>query len=255
MTTAVDDGVWVRRFQPAAGATTSLVCFPHAGGSASFFAPVARSLTPEVDVLALQYPGRQDRRLEPTIESIPELADQLFEVLRGPSGPGGRRMAFFGHSMGATVAFEVVRRFEGECGVSPALLWASARRAPSIPADDRAVHRLDDDGLIAELRRLSGTDSALFADDELLRSLLPAIRGDYKAVEAYDCPAGVSVRCPITAFAGDTDPLTSLEQVSAWRGHTTGDFAVRVFPGGHFYLTARTAEVVRAIRERLGSDG
>ena len=254
MTTTTVDDVWVRRYRPAAGAKTSLVCFPHAGGSASFFAPVARSLPPAVEVLALQYPGRQDRRHEPTIESIPELADRLFEVLRGLPGSDGRRLAFFGHSMGATVAFEVIRRFEGECGVSPAMFWASARRAPSIPPDGRAVHRMDDEGLIAELRRVSGTDSALFADDELLRSLLPAIRGDYKAVETYACPAGAGVACPITVFAGDADPLTSADQVSAWRGHTTGDFAMRVFPGGHFYLTARTAEVVRAIRERLESD-
>jgi surfactin synthase thioesterase subunit len=250
MTLITETGTWIRRYRTAHADATTLVCFPHAGGSASFFAPIAHALAPSVEVLALQYPGRQDRRREPTIESIPRLADEAFDALRGSVGPAGRRFAFFGHSMGATIAFEVALRLEREVGAGPVMLWASARRAPSIPPDS-AVHRLDDDGLVAELRRLDGTDAALLVDEDLLRSFLPAIRGDYKAIETYSCPPDTRLACPVTVFVGDADPLTSPEQARAWQAHTAGEFALRTFPGGHFYLSRRAADVIDAVRAGL----
>src|SRR5947207_7750544 len=101
-----DDGLWIRRFHPAPPGTPRLVCLPHAGGSASFYFPVSRALSPAVDVLAVQYPGRQDRRHERCVDNIPELAAQVLAVLRpwltGPT-------ALFGHSMGASLAFELAR--------------------------------------------------------------------------------------------------------------------------------------------------
>jgi pyochelin biosynthesis protein PchC len=250
MTTTTDTDVWVRRFQPTAEAPIRLMCFPHAGGSASYFAPIARALTPSIDVLAMQYPGRQDRRREPTIESIPELADRIFEALRGYTD---REFAFLGHSMGASVAFEVAHRLENELGCSPSILWASARQAPSIPMYSR-VHLRTDAGVLAELRRLSGTEAALYEDEELMRSFLPAIRGDYKALETYLREPDVRVGCPITVLLGDADPITGREQASAWRVHTTGEFALRVLPGGHFYLTERYAEVAGLVSGSLAEE-
>lgn len=110
--TPVETGAWVRRFHPdGRDAAHRLICFPHAGGSASFYFPVSRALTPGVDVLAIQYPGRQDRRHEPCIDSIAALADALAEEVRPWCD---RPVTFFGHSMGATLAFEVARRLEAE---------------------------------------------------------------------------------------------------------------------------------------------
>jgi surfactin synthase thioesterase subunit len=151
--------------------------------------------------------------------------------------------------MGASIGFEVVRRLErdGAVGPSPVRLVASARRAPSLPTGT-AVHQRDDDGIIAELRRLSGTGATLLADSELLRSLIPAIRADYKAIETYTCPAGVTIGCPVTVFLGDADPMTSPEQAAAWQAHTDGGFESRVFPGGHFYLDGWNAGIVSEIR-------
>ncbi|MEU5422155.1 thioesterase II family protein [Streptomyces sp. NPDC001407] len=229
-----DNGLWVRRFHPRPDAATRLVCLPHAGGSASFYFPVSQAMPDDVDVICLQYPGRQDRRAEPLIDNIPELADRVFAALLPWAD---RPLAFFGHSMGATLGFEVARRFEREKGIVLAGLFASARRAPSRHRHE-TVHQRDDDGLIAELKGLSGTDSQLLGDEEILRMVLPAIRADYHAAETYTYEPGEPLHCPVTALTGDDDPKVTLEEAQAWAEHTEGPFDFHVYPGGHFYLAS-----------------
>ncbi|MEV5485499.1 MULTISPECIES: thioesterase II family protein [Streptomyces] len=243
-----DDGLWCRRFHPAPDAGRRLVCFPHAGGSASFYHPVSAALSPRVDVLAVQYPGRQDRRQEPALDDIGLLADRIAEALRAWTD---RPLTFFGHSMGALVAFEVARRLERD-GDGPVRLFASGRRAPSAYRDEQ-VHRRDDDGIVAELRALSGTDARVLDDEEMLRMVLPALRSDYKAVETYRSEPGAVVRCPVTVLVGDDDPKTSLDEARCWDAHTTDACDLRVFPGGHFYLADRPTEVMDVLGEHFTS--
>ncbi|MFJ8495440.1 thioesterase II family protein [Streptomyces sp. NPDC094038] len=223
---------WIRRYRPSPDSDVRLVCFPHAGGSATFFHPVAMSLAPEADVVVLQYPGRQDRLREPCITDIGILADRLAEQIMALSE---KPTVLFGHSMGATLAFETAVRLEATGVNSPHALVASGRRAPSVHRDEHVRER-DDDGIIAELRALNGTDSAVFGDEELLRLALPAIRGDYTAIETYTCPADRRLRCGITVLTGDSDPRVTLEELGAWETHTLGPFGTRVFGGGHFFL-------------------
>ncbi|MCZ4095976.1 thioesterase II family protein [Streptomyces sp. H39-C1] len=240
---------YIRRYHTALAGTPRLVCFPHAGGSASFYFPVSQALAPDIDVLVVQYPGRQDRRKEPLIDTIAELADRVFEDLREFAD---EPLTFFGHSMGATVAFEVARRMADAGLPAPARLIASARRAPSRTRADR-VHQKDDEGLITELRRLSGTDSRVLGNEEIMRLAIPSIRNDYKAVETYRADAGVRIDCPVTVFVGDDDPTTTLAEAAAWSDHTTGACELQVFPGGgHFYLADRPKEVLDAITRRMG---
>ena len=110
-----------------------------------------------------------------------------------PHGLDDRPLTFFGHSMGAVVAFEVARRME-DAGNGPVRLFASGRRAPSRTREEN-VHLRDDDGLVAELRALSGTAAQFLADEELLHMILPAIRSDYTAVETYRCDPGATRIC------------------------------------------------------------
>lgn len=221
---------------------------PARRGSASFYVPVADALSPGVDVAAIQYPGRQDRRHEPGPASVAELADRIVEAL---AGWDDRPLTFFGHSMGSLVAFEVARRME-RTGSGPVRLFASGRRAPSRTRDER-VHTLDDDGVIAELRALAGTDAQVLQDEELLRMVLPAIRSDYRAVETYRCEPGAVVHCPVTVLTGDADPRTSLEEAQAWSEHTLSDADVRAFAGGHFFLSERPAEVLAVLNEHFAA--
>ncbi|WP_433789715.1 thioesterase II family protein [Actinoplanes sp. CA-252034] len=243
----MNDNAWIRRFHREPDSRVTLVCFPHAGGSASFFYPVSDAMQSTLQVVALQYPGRQDRRLERPLTSIAELADQSYTALRPLMD---RPLAFFGHSMGATLAFEVAVRMKRELGSGPVTLFASGRRAPSRHRTE-TVHQLDDDGIVAELKTLSGTDTRILGDLELLRMIMPAIRGDYIAAETYRYEPGPALDCPIVALTGDADPKVSLDEAQAWADHTTGGFELRVFGGGHFFLAQHQRAVINLISDQL----
>lgn len=133
-------------------------------------------------------------------------------------------LALFGHSLGATVGFEVAARLEA-AGTPVLGLFASGRRAPGCDRDEQ-VHLSDDAGLVASLRRMDATASAVLADPELVRSLLPAVRAHYKAAETYVHDGSGPL----------TEPVVVLDEAQAWRAHTTGIFDLLFFPGGHFYL-------------------
>ena len=241
--------LWCRRYHPARNATARLVCLPHAGGSAPFFLPVSAALSPRVDVVAMQYPGRQDRRTERPIDDMMALADEIYEILRRqPDLP----LTIFGHSLGAVAGFEVARRLEA-AGHGPVRLFASGRRAPSTYRDE-AVHLRDDAGILTEVRRLNGTASALLSDDELMRAALPALRADYRAAETYRCAPDVTINCPVTVLTGDADPKTTLDEANAWAEHTSGAFDVQVFVGGHFFLTEHTDAIIKLLDRHFDAE-
>ena len=239
-------GEWVRRFHPSGSAAVRLVCFPHAGGAASYFYPLSETLGPAVDTVALQYPGRQDRFAEGCVETLAELADRAFAAL---TGWDDRPLAFFGHSMGSIVAFEVTRRFQDR-GNPPVKLFASGYPAPS-RLRGGTVHLRDDAGLVRELTEAGGTDPAWLDDEHLLASILPAVRGDYQAVETHPRTHGVRLDCPVTMLVGDTDPHTTVEEAAAWGDHTSREFDLRVFPGGHFYLDQHGPELADTLATSL----
>ena len=243
---------WIRRYHPSPSARATLVCLPYAGGSASYFFPVSRELAPNVEVLAIQYPGRQDRLLDPMVSTVEELADAVTEVLLA-TVPGDRPLALFGHSMGATTAFEVAARLERH-GAGPAVLFVSGRRAPSVHRDERS-HLLDDAGLWAEVVALGGAAGEVTVDPELVRMALPAIRNDFTAIETYRYRHGPRLRCPIHAIVGDADPKAPVEEVRAWADHTEAGFALDVLPGGHFYLDQHLQTVLYGITEALPGEG
>ncbi|MCX4669941.1 alpha/beta fold hydrolase [Streptomyces sp. NBC_01381] len=248
MTAKIETGPWIRRYRPAPNARARLLCLPHAGGSAPFYLPFARSIGPEVEVLAVQYPGRHDRFDEPGVDSIGGLADAL---LAEALPYGDRPLAIFGHSMGAMIAFELALRLE-EKGAGPLVVFASGRRAPSRRrADDSPVHLRDEEGLIAELRALNGTDTRVFEDKDLLRMALPAIRNDYKAAETYRYVPGPPLAAPVRGHVGDDDPRATLDEVRSWSEHTDGGFELRTYPGGHFYLSDQMQVVAAAVREQI----
>lgn len=242
-----DSGQWIRRFHPAPESPTRLVLLPHAGGSASFFFPFSKALSADTDVLCVQYPGRQDRLAEPCIDDLVELADEVFTALLPWLD---RPIVLCGHSLGATVGFEVARRMEHDKGLVPRSLVVSGRRAPA-DVRDGGVHRRDDDGILAELMTLSGTDTRVLNSPELRRMILPAMRADYRAGETYVYSPGPPLSCPIIALIGDADPKVSVADARGWAGYTTGPFELEVFSGGHFYLADERWAVAATIARQL----
>lgn len=241
---------WLRTLAPAPDCSLRLFCLPHAGGAATFFTPLAtavdRALPGRVEVTAVQYPGRQERFGEPCFEDLRELATAVATALAPRASASATPFALFGHSMGATVAYEAALLLEKN-GLVAAALYASGRQAPG--ALRKPTEPLDDRGLVANLRSMGVTDSRLLEDPDLLELVLPAIRADYKAVRGYRFQDGPNVSCPITALVGEQDEHVSAEDARAWARHTDGPFDLRVFPGGHFYLTEHSDALAALVAE------
>lgn len=242
---------WLRPLRAVPSSRAVVVCFPAGGGSAGAFRPLAQHLAHGIAVYGVQYPGRQDRLEEPPIADLAALAEHVTADLLG-WGPTPQ-LALFGHSMGATIAFEVARRLQRK-DRDPVRLFVSGRIAPDAPYAGR-LHAGSDADLIADLERLASdatSVAALRADPELAELVLPPLRADYRAVETYVFEPGERLRCPMSVLLGDADPTVTVEQAQRWRAHSDADVDVTTFSGGHFYLDTRVREVATHVSARLG---
>ncbi|WP_307861243.1 alpha/beta fold hydrolase [Rhodococcus sp. PvR099] len=247
LTISANPSHWFRTFGTTPDPAARLVCFPHAGGSATYFRPLWSALPASIQLESVQYPGRQDRRNEPFADTVTGLAGLITNAFEWRDDVP---TAFFGHSMGATVAFEVARRLE-QRGRNLLVLFASGRRAPTFSPSDPV--RLDTDAdVLAELRRLGGTDAALLDDDDVMQMILPAVRNDYQAAEAYRYQPGPSVSCPIVALHGSDDCRVSSVEADGWRNHTSDTSFRYELNGGHFYLDTEYSAVARLVEQHLG---
>lgn len=237
------------RLRPQPQARLRLFCFPYSGAGAALFVPWANSLPAEIDVCPVQLPGREQRlaeapatRMEPLVAAI---APALLPYLDRP-------FAFFGHSMGALLGFELARALRRDHGRLPALLVVSGHRAAHLPDPHPPAHALPKAELLAELRRLNGTSREVLDHPELLEIILPILRADFAVCETYSYQSEPSLECPIVAFGGLEDRDVTREEVASWREQTSAGFTLRMFPGDHFFLnTARHLVLQTLARELL----
>lgn len=233
---------WLVAFTSHPSPARRLVCFPHAGGGTLFFRTWAALMPADVELLVVQYPGRESRLSEPMVRSAAEAARAVADALLAEPAC---ETVLFGHSMGASIAYETLRMLEaaGHTGVSR--LCASARKMAGFSEVVNASPR-SDDNLLDLLHTLGGTNDVLLANDEFREMLLSIIRDDYVLVDSYrPDPAAAPLRTEVLALVGDSDPRVPAEDVEAWAGVTSAEFHMRVLPGGHFYLAEHTAEVLK----------
>jgi medium-chain acyl-[acyl-carrier-protein] hydrolase len=244
---------WVPSRNEGAAVRCRLFCFPHAGGNAAFYRPLRRFMPPEIDLCPVELPGRAARLGEPPFTSISALMERLYHALQPlmvvPFG-------FFGHSVGACMAYEAARQLRSTDGRTARHLFVSGRGSPSpASADPAPARRRSDHELLTILDRFGGTPAAIMQHPELIAALLPALRADLALAEGYAVDPGDHIDCPISAFGGadDTSHSSSLQ---SWRDFTRGRFRTRIFPGGHFYVSTAAEvlakEIVRDLHASVG---
>jgi surfactin synthase thioesterase subunit len=243
-------GPWVvqRTRDPLPDAPLRLFCFAHAGGGTTMYWPWRSVLAPDVDVRPVLLPGRETRVREDPYRSLDELIDPLCD---GLAPYLDRPYAFFGHSFGALVAYEVARRLSAAGRPEPVTLIASGRPAPRLPRWRRRFSDLGDTEFLAEVCALNGTPPQVLQQPGLVRLLLPALRADFEANENYTWRPGPELRCPVSAYTGTDDPAVNRDELLAWREETSGEFTVRVFSGDHFYLADGRPDVLSAVGQDL----
>lgn len=227
-------------------ATPTLYIFPHAGGDAKFYVPFSREFSGDLKRIAVQYPGQRDGAGLPPLASVPALADDIFAMMKPPNRTEVP-FAFFGHSMGGMLAFEVALRFQA-AGHRIAAFFVSACSAPG-HIRYKQIQGMSDREMLNLVAQMTGTNPEFFDDEEFLVGVLPTLRAA-RAIAGYDCPPETKLSCPIYAFIGDRDWIATQEDMKPWRDRTTGEFALRVFPGDHFYLNNNLPELAGEIQDR-----
>jgi medium-chain acyl-[acyl-carrier-protein] hydrolase len=228
-------------------AALRLFCFPFAAGGASAYRTWPSLFPPEVEVCGIQLPGREDRFREPLVDGhqavVAQACGALEPLLDKP-------FAFFGHSMGALLAFESARRLRRR-GHNPVGLFVSACHAPQIPLPRRTLHDLPDDQLSHEIGRLGGTPVQVLQDEELMELMRPVLRADLKLHETYAYGEEPALEAPITAFAAVDDPVAPPAHMFAWAAQTRAAFTLREFSGGHFFVGRHAQSVANVIASVL----
>ncbi|MBW4447027.1 MAG: thioesterase II family protein [Spirirestis rafaelensis WJT71-NPBG6] len=239
---------WVTCPKPNPEASLRLFCFPYAGGSSLIFRTWVNSLPKSVEVCPVELPGRGTQmklplftRMEPLVKAI---APIVLPYLDKP-------FAFFGHSMGGLLSFELARQLRTEYSISPLHLFVSGRRAPQIPSSKPLIHALPETEFKEELQRLNGTPSSVLQNTELMQLLIPILRADFAVLETYIYKNEPPLECSITAFGGLQDQEVNVEELEGWQEQSKASYKLQMFPGDHFFIQSSQPLLLQMLAKHL----
>ncbi len=239
---------WVTCPHPRETPKVRLFCLPFAGGGASTYRVWSAGLPPWIEVCPIQLPGREDRYREAALTSVVGLsravARELLPYLDLP-------FAFFGHSMGALLSFEVGRALRHSHAPGPFALFLGAYPAPHEAVARRHIHHLPDADFIEELRQMEGTPEAVLQSADLMAFMLPVLRADFQACDTYTHDLEPPLDCPLFLFGGSEDREVVLEKLHEWRLHSRAGFSVESLPGGHFFVQSQRDRLLGLIAGHL----
>lgn len=218
---------------PESGKPARVFCFHYAGGSSGVFKQWVSASDLSVEFIPIELPGRGTRISEPCLERMDRLMDLM--VGRLASVLDERPFSFFGHSMGAIIAFEGAHRLQRKYGVQPSKLIVAGRHAPQCPDPTEFKIHMGDEALVQELKRLGGTPTEIIENAEILQFVLPMIRSDYRLHESY-AYGGEKLNIPIIAHAGSRDIEANPSIMKLWSEVTDGEFELKEFDGDHFFV-------------------
>jgi surfactin synthase thioesterase subunit len=226
--------------------TTKLVCLPYAGAGASFYRPWTPLAGDSLEIVPLQLPGRERLIDEEPYRDVHQAVDGLLAQLREHLGGSGARVALFGHSLGAVLAYELAHRLVAEPGVELAHLFVSGSPQPARGREQHATG-LSDEAFLARVAEFAGYRHPALDDPEMREMILPSLRADVEMHESYTPSTDLPLDSPLTVIRGEDDELVSFDEAESWSKVAARGFEHVEVPGGHMYLTDTAPALVRLI--------
>ncbi len=239
---------WLLRFSKSANPSLRLFCFPFAGSSASIFRPWIDSLPGEIEVLAVQLPGRENRLRERCIRDLDEIVEELDH---GINDCLDLPFVFFGHSLGSLIAYELLRRLEASGRNRAELFFASGGPAPHTCLSPAEPRRLTQDQILRDLRRISIAHASLLDDPEVLALMLPMLQADFEIYANYRYREAAALQSSIVALRGATDSYITHQSQMEWKRHTDRQFAFHTVPGSHLFMVDSPAALLSLVNAYL----
>lgn len=228
-----------------------LFCFPYAGGSSAIFNRWKSYIGSDIEIRAIELAGRGKRIHEVHYSDFNKVIDDVLALIIDEI-KGGNNYAFFGHSMGAKIAFELAQRIIEKGLPAPRHIFFSGRGAPYVLGkDEKEYHKLPDEEFKKEILNMGGTPKEFFEYPELVDVFLPLLKNDFRLAAREVTGKEINpLPCSITIFIGKDEELTP-EQIDSWKKYTSGDCTVHYFNGGHFFINEKIEEVIDKINKTI----
>ncbi|BAU65720.1 Thioesterase [Stanieria sp. NIES-3757] len=241
---------WITFPKPNLSASLRLFCFPYAGGSSYSFRSWIDYFPKTIEICPVELPGRGSQiQLTPFNQIEPLVKAIALEILPFLDRP----FAFFGHSMGGLVSFELARLLRRQYNLEPVHLFISGRCAPQINNLKTVINNLPKADFIRELHQLKGTPEEVLNNDELMEILLPILRADFSVLENYTYTSETPFNCPISVFGGLQDRTIELKELEAWREQTLNSFSLKMFSGNHFFIHSFQSFLLQELIQQLNA--
>lgn len=241
---------WCPQFrEPSKPDSTYLFCFPFAGGGASAFGKWAGSFPDQIVVTPIQYPGRETRWSESGFATLTELAERIADDFKD-CWP--RRFAFFGHSFGALLAYELARIVKQRDQPLPVRLFLAGARAPHLPLREQ-IHDLADERFLSKLQKFNGLPDELLKHPNLIAAVLPIIKEDFRLFEQHRFKQSDPLDIPMSVFGGFADDNVAVPELLSWSRHTSKAFRSRFLKGSHFFIFDSVSSIAGYIQQDLAA--
>lgn len=243
----MNKGKYIKVIKKSPLAPKRMFCFPYAGGSASIYKEWADKLYPNVELCAIQMPGREERICEEILIHIEQVVEEIYKELQEYSD---KPFGFFGHSLGALISYEIAKKLFQTSKQEPYVIFVSGCGAPHVPPKE-IIHNLPEEEFEKKIFSLGGTPQLILENKEILSLFLPILRSDFTMVESYECKQRLKLHTNIIAFSGKEDKEVELNELLAWNEYTNKNFSYQMFPGGHFFIKDSFDDVINEVKKHL----